>query len=151
MTIFMPSKIVHVFWSTARLWFGTWRILRFDPLILCLSGPLAMVIHHFRRHATGLLPAAIVVSVAVFWVYASWSIWSFYHFLSVIYIYIYANLTVVLGQNGGQCGRGYSVQVEIFSSCPVLVWSGKDGISKHQAKTHSAGLLKLKNIGLPKS
>eukprot|EP00434_Breviolum_minutum_P019693 symbB.v1.2.017372.t1/scaffold1352.1/size234417/21 len=30
-----------------------------------------MVIHHFRRHATGLLPAAIVVSVAVFWVYAA--------------------------------------------------------------------------------
>ena len=32
----------------------------------------AMVLHHFKRHATGLLPAAIVVCAVVFAVYAAW-------------------------------------------------------------------------------
>jgi len=32
----------------------------------------AMVLHHFKRHATGLLPAAIVVCAFFFAVYAAW-------------------------------------------------------------------------------
>eukprot|EP00438_Fugacium_kawagutii_P035632 Skav213435 [mRNA] locus=scaffold2160:55072:56825:+ [translate_table: standard] len=33
-----------------------------------------MVLRHVRRHATGLLPASIVVCVAVFYIYAAWQV-----------------------------------------------------------------------------